>query len=192
MVYCQVIKLGQLFYLSLVLLASCKNSTRESKSVNNAVIASAFIDAFYSFDKDSLQDILSAAEISQPEILYYQQWARCGNYKVLQRDRYYEKNDSIVIFPVTVKDDLIGALQLDLNVSDTFHITILDGKIRKVETSSNDPDAYYEAKAWVKEHHPEYIDKACEGIWNGGPTPCECVQGMVMGFHDFMTQKAAR
>jgi hypothetical protein len=97
-----------------------------------------------------------------------------------------------VIFPVTVKDDLIGALQLDLNVSDTFHITILDGRIRQVETSSNDPDAYYEAKAWVNQHHPEYIDKACEGIWNGGPTPCECVQGMVKGFHAFMTQETAR
>ena len=82
----------------------------------------------------------------------------------------------------------MAALQIDFNVTDTFHITIHNGKISEVKTSSNDPDEYYAAKEWVKEHHPEFIEKACEGIWEGGPTPCECVQGMVMGFHAFKAQ----
>ena len=149
-------------------------------------IANAFVDAFYSFDRDSLQAVLSSAELSQPEILYYQKGAECGHYEVLQRDQYFEKNDSTVIFPVTVKDDLMGALQIDFNVTDTFRITIQDDKIRSVQTSFNDPDEYYAAKEWVKANRPQYVEKPCEGIWADGPTPCECVQGMVKGFHDFV------
>jgi hypothetical protein len=34
------------------------------------------------------------------------------------------KNDTLIICPVTVEDDLIKALELDLNVTDTFHIVI--------------------------------------------------------------------
>lgn len=183
-----MIKLKQLIYLFLLISFSCKNTTQKD-TVNNMAIASAFVDAFYSFDSDSLHAVLSEAEASQPEILYYQKWAECGHYEVLQRDSHFVKNDSTVIFPITVKDDLMGALQIDFNVTDTFHIVIRDGKIRSVKTSSNDPDEYYDAKEWVKEHRPEYIEKACEGIWKGGATPCECVQGMVKGFHAIKEQE---
>ncbi|MBA4057976.1 MAG: hypothetical protein C0490_24885, partial [Marivirga sp.] len=99
------------------------------------------------------------------------------------------KNDSIVIFPVTVKDDLMGALSIDFNVTDTFHILIQKGKILSVKTSSNDIDVYYEAKEWVIKNRPELVEKACEGIWEGGPTPCECVLGMVKGFAEFTENK---
>jgi len=185
-----MIKLNHIISISLLLLISC-NTAQKSSPANNLEIANAFVDAFYSFDSDSLQATLIAAEQSQPEIIYYQKWAECGHYEVLQRDSYFEKNDSTVIFPVTVKDDLMGALHIDFNVTDTFHIAIHDGKIRAVQTSSNDPDEYYEAKEWVKENHPEFIDKACEGIWEGGPTPCECIQGMLKGFRAMKEQEAA-
>lgn len=91
--------------------------------------------------------------------------------------------------PCDVKDDLMNALQINFNVTDTFHILIHDGQIRSVETSSNDPDTYYEAKAWVKKNRPEFVEKACEGIWVGGPTPCECIQGMVKGFAEFIVKE---
>lgn len=189
MVVAAFIKVKHLVYVCLLLLGSCENRGQKNIPESNLQIANAFVDAFYSFDRDSLQAMLSAAEAAQPEILYYQQWARCGNYAVKQRDQYFEKNDSTVVFPVTVKDDLMGALQIDFNVTDTFHITLRDGKIEAVQTSSNDPAEYYEAKAWVKEHRPDLIEKACEGIWEGGPTPCECVQGMVKGFYAFKEQE---
>jgi hypothetical protein len=63
---------------------------------------------------------LSYAEESQPSILYYQKWAECGNYKSIKSLLTVMKNDSLVICPV-IRDDLMGALQLDLNVTDTFH-----------------------------------------------------------------------
>ena len=134
--------------------------------------------------------MLFSAEESQPNILYYQKWAECGHYEVVSRNALVQKNDSLILAPVTVKDDLMAALKIDFNVTDTFRIAIRNGKIRSVETSSNDPAVYYEAKAWVKKNHPELIEKPCEGIWEGGPTPCECIQGMLKGFGAFTDAKA--
>lgn len=182
-------KLKPLLYLLLLPLAGCNNTSQKSTPPDHMLIANAFVDAFYSFNSDSLQALLSAAERSRPGILYYQKWAKCGNYKVLHRDGYFEKNDSTIMVPVTVKDDLMGSLQIDFNVTDTFHITFRNDIIHEVQTSSNDPDEYYEAKEWVKTNRPEYIEKACEGIWEDGPTPCECIQGMVKGFLDFKERK---
>ena len=174
--------------LFLLLLGSCKSSSHNETIINkdsNAVIANKFIDAFYSFNRDSLASLLSHAKESQPSILYYQKWAECGNYEIVKRGDYIEKSDSLLLLPVTVKDDLMKALTINFNVTDTFHLAIRHGKIFSVQTSSNDLDVYHEAKEWVKLNRPELVKKACEGIWEGGPTPCECVKGMVTGFTEF-------
>ncbi len=119
--------------------------------------------------------------------MYYQKWAECGYYEIIDRNDCIEKNDSLVLCPITVKDDLIGALKIEFNVTDTFHLIIVDGQIRFVQTSSNDPDMYYEAKEWVKLNLPGLIEEPCKGIWEGGPTPCECVKAMEKGFIEFRT-----
>ncbi len=168
---------------------SCREATRPSDSSSNHVVAKQFVDAFYSFDHDSLETILSEAKTSQPNILYYQKWAECGHYRIVQRNPPVQKNDSVVLVPVTVKDDLMAALEINFNVTDTFHIVVREGTIRSVETSSNDPELYHQAKAWVQQNHPELVEKPCEGIWNGGPTPCECIQGYIKGFGDFVKAK---
>lgn len=162
--------------------ASDQSNTRSAKEL----LANQFVDAFYSFSNDSLESILTAAKDSQPNLLYYQKWAECGHYEVLKRGEIIHKSDSLALVPVTVKDDLMSALQIDFNVTDTFHIVVVDRQIRSVDTSSNDPDMYYEAKDWVKNNRPELIDTECEGIWNGGPTPCECIQGYLAGFVEFV------
>jgi hypothetical protein len=176
-------------YILILVLASCKTATQNETHVSNVAIANEVIDAFYSFNRDSLQLKLSSAKKSQPEILYYQKWAECANYQVVDRTRFFEKNDSMVIFPVTVKDDLMGALAIDFNVTDTFHMYIKNEKILSVKTSSNDLDVYYEAKEWVNKNRPDLVEKACDGIWEGGPTPCECVLGMIKGFAEFTEGK---
>ncbi|HZY79074.1 MAG TPA: hypothetical protein VFE50_06085 [Cyclobacteriaceae bacterium] len=155
----------------------------------HSAIAGNFIDTFYSFDADSLRSVLADAPGSHPEILFYQKWAECAHYHVVKRGEFIEKNDSTVVCPMTVRDDLMKALQIDFNVTDSFHVVIRDGRIRSVRTSSNDLDEYYKAKEWVKQSRPEYVEKACEGIWEGGPTPCECVQGMVKGFEEYVAGK---
>jgi hypothetical protein len=174
--------------LLLFLLNSCKNASQKEAFVSNISIANNFVDAFYSFNKDSLQAVLSDAKDSKPNILYYQKWAECANYKVLSQNNFLEKNDSLVVCRVTVKDDLMAALKIDFNVTDTFLITIKNKKISSIKTSSNDPPEYYDAKEWVKHNRPDLVKKACIGIWNGGPTPCECVQGMLKGFRALKRQ----
>ncbi len=173
----------------ILLLCSCSTATHKDIPANNVATGNKFIDAFYSFNRDSLQAVLSSAEKSQPEILYYQKWAECAHYKVVDRSKYIERNDSTILFPVTVKDDLMAALAIDFNVTDTIHISFQKGKIRSVKTSSNDPDAYHEAKEWVNKNRPEWVKKPCEGIWAGGPTPCECVLGMLKGFTELTESK---
>lgn len=177
-----------LFFTALSISCTHKDSTGADNDVTLAV-ANNFINTFYSFNSDSLKLLLSQAPGSHPGILYYQKWAECAHYQVVKRGDFIQKNDSIVICPITVKDDLMAALQIDFNVTDSFHVAIRDGQIRSVTTSSNDPEEYYKAKEWVKQSRPDYIQKACEGIWEGGPTPCECVLGMVKGFEDYTAGK---
>lgn len=181
-------KITRIFMLFILLQCSCKNTSHSkvTEGVNDKVaLANEFIDAFYSFDGAVLESILSQAKESQPNILYYQKWAKCGNYKVLNRSNVIEENDSTVICPVTVKDDLMAALDIDFNVTDTFRLIIKKGRIRSVSTSSNDPELYYTAKDWVKENRNKIIQTPCEGIWEGGPTPCECIRAMIKGFGEF-------
>jgi len=171
----------------LLIVVSCNRlSSPIAVQSNNVELATKFIDTFYSFNTDSLELILSAAKESQPNILYYQKWAECGNYEIVKRDTWFEKNDSLIVFPVTVKDDLMQALKIDFNVTDTFHIIIRKGRISSVQTTSNDLDVYYKAKEWVSKNRPDLIEKPCEGIWEGGPTPCACIQGMIKGFSAFI------
>ena len=181
-------KIQQAIYGFLLLSASCNNASPPEGSgthESNIVVANKFIDAFYSFNTDSLESILSNANASQTKILFYQKWAECGNYEVITRHACIGKNDSLIICPVTVKDDLMAGLNINFNVTDTFHLTITRGRIRSVKTSSNDPDVYYKAKEWVKENRPDLIS-ACEGIGAGTPAPCECIVGMIKGFKEFV------
>jgi hypothetical protein len=181
--------ISNIYYLLILLLCVCQPPARQADKTTNLEVANQFIDAFYSFNRDSLQTALALAAQSQPEILYYQKWAECAHYQVLSDSSAFEKNDSLVVFPVTVKDDLMAALNINFNVTDTFRIVIQQGKIRSVSTSSNDPATYWEAKEWVKANRPALVEKACEGAWAGGSTPCECVLGMIQGFKEFVSER---
>ena len=185
-------KLKSVIYIFLIFLVSCKNATQTGDTMpqnTNVAIANQFIDAFYSSDKDSLSSILSEATESRPDILFYQEWAKCGNYGVLNRADCILKNDTLVVCPVMVRDDLIQALQLDLYVTDTFHLGIIDGHIKSVQTSSNDPELFHEARKWVRENLAELVNEPCKRDKKGGPTPCECVKATVQGFKEFIVAK---
>ena len=91
--------------------------------------------------------------------------------------------------PVTVKDDLIGALEIDFNVTDTFHVKVINGRILSVTTSSNDPPLYHEAREWVRQNRSRLIEEPCRGMWEGGPTPGECCRAMVKAYAEFIAIK---
>ncbi len=177
----------------ILILWGCKSGSQSeiiTSSSSHIHLANKFIDAFYSFNEDTLKSILNKAVDSQPSILYYQKWAECAHYEIVERNEFIEKSDSLMSCPITVKDDLMGALNIDFNVTDSFHISIINNQIVSVQTTSNDLEIYYEAKDWVKMNQPELIEVPCLGIWEGGPTPCACVKGMVKGFSLFTEERA--
>ncbi|WP_034059383.1 hypothetical protein [Lacinutrix jangbogonensis] len=185
-------RVNSLLYLLIILFSSCKNSSNPEPNVNleqQLTIANNFIDAFYSFNSNALLPMLKYAENSKSEILYYQGWAEGGNYEIIKKYPCEVKNDTLIICSITVKDDLIKALELNLNVTDTFHIVIKKDKITAITTSSNDPPIFYEAEEWIKKNHPELINEPCKGIWEDGTTPNECVRAMVEGYLKFIAEK---
>ena len=78
-------KIKLILYALLVIISSCKNASIQN---NNIAVANQFIDAFYSFNNDSLLSILSQTDKSKQSILYYQGWAKCGNYEIINRHGY--------------------------------------------------------------------------------------------------------
>ncbi len=143
-----------------------------------------FIDAFYSFEPERLRPTLLRAQQSIPAILYYQGWAEGGNYSVVRRQGCSVSGNEIVC-PVTVKDDLMIALGIDFNVTDTFHLIVKEGDIESATTSSNDLDVFRDAQAWVWRERPALVDEACTGYFDGGETPGDCVRAMVGGFREY-------
>jgi hypothetical protein len=115
----------------------CNNSSKLESKVHldkQLTIANSFIDTYYSFYSNVLLPLLKYAENSKLEILYYQGWAEGGNYKIIKRYPCIVKNDTLVICPVTVKGDLIKVLELNFNVTDTFHIVVKNEKIASIIT----------------------------------------------------------
>ena len=147
--------------------------------------AEALIDAFYSFDPARLRPLLADAPDSAPQLLYYQGWAEGGNYVVIKRKPCrFEKPDEVSC-AITVKDDLVPALGIGYDVTDTFHISFRDGRIVAVRNSSNDPPEFQQALKWLKKQRPTLLDQECSGFFNGGPSPQACVREVVKGFREF-------
>ena len=117
--------------------------------------------------------------------MFYQGWARGGNYKIVRRTPGKSDGASDVVCAITVKDDLIAALGINFNVTDTFRISFSDDAVSNVRTTSNDPPEFDEALKWVQRERQELIRKPCDGFFNGGPTPGDCVRAMVRGFAEF-------
>jgi hypothetical protein len=146
--------------------------------------AERFIDAFYSFDRERLAAALESAESSKPKIIYYQGWAAGGNYRIVDRQPCRVGGDGVTC-SITVKDDLIAALGIPIDVTDTFHLTFDGGRIVAVRTTSNDPPQFEQALQWVIRERSSLVEKPCEGFFAGGPTPGDCVRAMVRGFAEF-------
>ena len=139
----------------------------------------------YSFDPVRLRRALYFAKESIPELAFYQGWAEGGHYTIVSRTPCEARSPSEVSCSITVKDDLMKALRVNFNVTDTFHLSFAEGMIVSVRTTSNDPAIWEDAKAWVRQNRSELVRKPCEGYFNGGPTPGDCVRAMVQGLKEF-------
>jgi hypothetical protein len=174
--------------IALLIITACFDSAQTATQPGqeeNLFAAEAFIDVFYSFNSTELESALSSAEESIPSIVYYQGWAVGGNYEIVNRMPCKVKDIDLVSCSITVKDDLVGALDIDFDVTDTFEISFSDGRISSVKNSSNDPQVYFDAADWVRLKRPELILEPCRGFFDGGPTPGKCVQAMLQGYIEF-------
>ena len=57
----------------------------QSPQEGNLRAAESFIDAFYSFESETLHAMLASATDSIPSIGFYQGWAEGGNYQIVNR-----------------------------------------------------------------------------------------------------------
>jgi hypothetical protein len=170
------------------IVSACSDSSESDDLLNNNRIlakAESFIDAFYSFDPVELREFLSNAEESAPSIIYYQGWAKGGNYKVLNRKPCEISDLNSVKCSITVEDDPILALGIDFKVTDTFQISFKNSEISAVKTSSDDPQIYFDAKNWVRANLADLIEVPCRGYFDGGPTPGDCARAMAEGYAQF-------
>ena len=148
-------------------------------------VAERMIDAFYSFDPEQLAPLLEHATTSSARILYYQGWAKGGNYKVLERAPCRIDENKKIACAITVQDDPVLALKTGFNVTDTFHLTFNGEHITAIETSSNDQPVYYEARKWVEANRPEVMSGPCKDRNAGGNTPEACARAMTKGYQEF-------
>jgi len=174
-----------LLALSLVACGKTPESEREVSTDRLIAVADTFVDAFYSYDPEPLRTAMASADDSAAPILFYQGWAEGGNYEVVERLPCQPGAEETIDCSIIVKDDLMGALGIDFNVTDTFHLTFSDGRIISVATSSNDPQEYYDAEEWVEKNRPELVMEPCKQIKGRPSTPGDCVRGYVRGFSEF-------
>jgi len=180
------------FILSASLLVGCSGSALRPGTIqasSSTGASEAIIDAFYSFDSIRLKKALQPAASAIPKIVFYQGWAQGGNYRIVERKPCRQGSESDVVCAITVKDDLIGALGINFNVTDTFRISFSGKTVSNVRTTSNDPPEFHEAFEWVQRERQDLIRKPCEGFFDGGPTPGDCVRAMVRGFAEFASRK---
>lgn len=147
--------------------------------------AEAFIDAFYSFDAQALAAALAFGEEYVPFMGFYQGWAEGANYKIVDRGACEATDPQNASCPITVESDFVRALGLDVNVTVTFLLTFEDGDIVEVDLTSNDPPEFNQAFDAVADD-PELLGAggACEGFFNGGPTPGDCARVFVASFEE--------
>ena len=147
-------------------------------------VAENFIDAFYSFDPARLKPLL-AETTTVPDMAFYQGWAEGGHYQIIHRSPCEAEHAIFIRCPITVQDDLMLALGIDFNVTDTFHFWIVGGHIKQIWLSSNDLPIYNQAMDWAFEERLELVSEPCRGFFVDGPTPGKCIQAMAQAFAEF-------
>ena len=165
-----------------------QTSADEADTAALVASAEALIEEFYSYDREALEAALGSSP-SAAFVLYYQGWAEGANYGIVQRMPCEAASVRLVTCSITVEDDLVKALGIERDTTDTFSIEVdADGSIGVVSLGSDDLPEYREALEAVLEDNPDLFGPgaACEGFYDGGPTPGDCARAVV----DLLTERA--
>ena len=155
-------------------------------SADPLVTAEAFIDAFYSWDRQTLENTLTSDTLGAEQVTYYQGWAKGGNYAIQNRRPCAWAEEEIQC-PITVTDDF--GKTLGYTATDTFHLTIQDSKVASVRFTADDPPIFSELQAWMMAERPEIFAGPCKDFFAGGTTPGDCARAVANAAREFMAKR---
>ena len=144
--------------------------------------AEAFVDAFYAWDGDRLSRLLTPG-VDADRVLYYQGWAEAAHYEVLERRPCEAGDAGEVVCAVTVTDDFGQAL--GYTATDTFTMTLGNGRVTAVTFAGDDPPVFEAVFEWLAESRPEVFTGPCMDMFEGGRTPDDCARAVARGARDY-------
>ncbi len=144
-------------------------------------VAEMFLDGFYAWEPERLKALAVAGE-HLDQALYYQAWAQAANYRILNRRACKEANGAIVC-AVTVSDDF-GAT-LGYTATDTFTLTVRDGKVVAFAAEGDDPFVFAVLFLWMSLFRAEVMAGPCQDMFAGGTTPAACSRAVFASAKEF-------
>lgn len=154
-------------------------------AVGNNSVAENFISAFYSWDVNKMQTLMTK-DADTVAILYYQRWAEAADYEVkIRRPCRMETNQSVCA--ITVTDDF--GLAMGYEATDTFRLSFDGEKISAVTFSADDPPIFDALFEWVVQHHPDTFTGPCFKLFEGGETPEDCAKTIARLAREFMSER---
>lgn len=173
--------------LVLCLLPAIGGCGREVPDTDGLEVAETFIDAFYSWDRDRLAALVTPGTDADA-VLYYQGWAEAAHYEVTERRPCELIAADRVVCAITVTDDFGTAL--GYTATDTFTLSITDGRVASVTFQGDDPPVFEAVFEWLAETRPEVFSGPCRDLFAGGPTPGDCARAIARGARDYVARPA--
>lgn len=150
----------------------------------------AFVDAFYNFERRTVQlAVINASETTQGLANYAVWWAEALGTEVVERFPCDVRGGLSVSCDVMVRDALTDTLGVEeASVVRWFIALNADGSIEEVRLIPDDPAELDAGYTWVIANRPGLFDDGdCAGFFAGGPTPVECASAV----HEAFVQYAA-
>ena len=169
------------------LLAACAAAITMGGAMAESDTAEAFVTAFYSYDRASLQAMF-AADADASAVLYYQAWAKAAHYEVDVRRPCRQEGEEWVC-AITVNDDFGNAR--GYQATDTFRLRIVDDGISSATFAGDDPPVFEQVFAWIGANRPEVFAVPCLNMFAGGETPGDCARAIAQAARDFAAQKGS-
>lgn len=148
----------------------------------------AFLDAFYGFERRTVQlAVINASDTTQGLANYAVWWAEALGTEVVERFPCEARGGFSVSCDVLVRDALTDALGVEDESVVRWLIALSnEGNIEEVRLIPDDPSELDSAYNWVIANRPGLFDDGdCAGFFAGGPTPAECATAVLGAFGEY-------
>ena len=149
----------------------------------------AFVDAFYNFERRTVQlAVIEASDTTQGLANYAVWWAEALGTEVVERFPCDARGGGLsVTCDVRVRDALSTELGVEeASVVRWFIALNGAGNIEEVRLVPDDPPELDAGYSWVVANRPGlFEDGVCAGFFAGGPTPVECASEVQAAFAEY-------